>query len=206
MSAAAIFATSATAQTYAPLPAALTDLPPGLQHSADRVWSAICETLRPGSTELYCTDATLSASRWIAARSLRFLRKGLQTLESLGMIERIRRHGLRTIVVLARLKGRERPSRPAPFRRHAAAGKPLPEPPPKPHVTYNPQAYQPFTKPQKSTPEQLAGIQQFRQTEAHAMAQAGNCNGTPAPNSCISLQATHKTAPPDGLAAGPPDG
>ena len=48
MSAAAIFATSATAQTYSPLPAALTDLPPGMRPSATEAWSAICDKLRPG--------------------------------------------------------------------------------------------------------------------------------------------------------------
>ena len=52
MSAAAIFATSATAQTYSPVPIQIADLPPGMRPSADEAWKAICDKLRPGATEL----------------------------------------------------------------------------------------------------------------------------------------------------------
>ena len=110
MSAQALFSHAGDGNAYSPIPDSVWSLPSGQQSSAMAVWSAICHYLRPGSTELRCTDAMLARAHALEGRSLQFLRKGLLALETLELIERKRRRGLRTITVLGRLKGRTRPT------------------------------------------------------------------------------------------------
>ena len=193
MSAAAIFATSATAHTYAPLPAPLTDLPTGTFASAARVWSAICDRLRPDSTDLHCTDAQLSQNRWLAGYSLAFLRKGLHTLESLGMIGRTRRHGLRTIHVLARLRGRERPK--PTYARHQKPKAPAPQ---ISHPDLTPQAPQAFSPAKPLPPDEFMTMRRLMREEMHLLLPPLNCNDTAVKSSYIQPQASAKTPPRPG--------
>jgi hypothetical protein len=193
---------------YIPVPEPLWDLPSSTARSANAVWEAIIRYLPPDRPILTCTDAQLATAPSLRNWSLQFVQKGLRTLEALGIIERKRRYGRRTITVLIRLRTTTapRPSRTAPYKRHAAAGKPLPAPPPKPHNTYNPQAYQPFTKPQRSTPEQHAQVKRFLRDEMHLLIPEEHCNPPDVSNSCISRQASAKNSAVGPASQWPADG
>lgn len=143
MSALALFDHSGNGETYSPIPDAIWALPTGEQPSAMAVWSAVCRYLRPGLTELPITDQELSQAPCLEHRSLQFLRKGLLALETAGLIERRRRHGLRTIIVLGRLRGRARPP--------LKVAKPV-EPPIQ---------SVPFTPPRRLTAEELADVRKL---------------------------------------------
>lgn len=109
MSAQAFFSHQGDGHAYSPTVELIWNLPTGQQAAATAVWSAICLRTRQGSTELRITDSMLLRSPSLRGRSLQFLRKGLKALTDLGMIDRERRRGLRTIFVVGRIKGRTRP-------------------------------------------------------------------------------------------------
>jgi hypothetical protein len=117
---------------YAPVSQRIAELPRGRQHAADQVWKALMELLRRGQTQATVTDRMLRQTRWLRHYSLRFIQKGLQALESLGLIERRRARGLRTIVILDRLRGRARPKPRARAEAAAPAPHPIPAGPPVP--------------------------------------------------------------------------
>ncbi len=108
MSAQNLFSTDG--QTYTPVLDIIATLPRSQRTVADLVWKAIVQYLAPGSTELRITDAMLGQSPWLEGYSSRSMRRGLEALESLELIERERRRGLRTIRVLGRLKCRAKAS------------------------------------------------------------------------------------------------
>lgn len=124
MSAAALFipTTDQGAGSYhVPVSERIADLPREEQRAADLVWKTIVEFLPRGKTQFTIMDKALRRSRWLRAFSLRFVQKGLKALEAIGAIERRRRHGLREIIVLERLRGRaRRPAEPAKGKTKAA--------------------------------------------------------------------------------------
>jgi hypothetical protein len=126
MSASALFVPTTdqgSGSYYVPVTRRIAELPRDQQHSADLVWKALIELLRRGQSSATITDRLLQQTRWLRDFSLRFIQKGLKALESIGVIERIRGRGLRTIVILDRLRGR---SRPEPRPRAEAAPAPAP--------------------------------------------------------------------------------
>jgi hypothetical protein len=114
MSAAALFIPTTdqgAGSYYVPVSVRIAELPRDLRPAADAVWKAIMDFLPRGKTQFTITDRMLRQSRWLRDYSYRFLQKGLWVLEHvLGVIERHRAHGRRTIVVLDRLRGRTRPT------------------------------------------------------------------------------------------------
>jgi hypothetical protein len=119
MSAYALFV-PATGDFHTPADDRIAELAPSLRVAADAVWKAIVDWLPKDKTEMTITDANLRRSKWLAGYSERFVQKGLHALEfgwqtkdnpdAPGLIVRKRRRGLRTIIVVARLRGRKSPS------------------------------------------------------------------------------------------------
>ena len=108
MSAAALFIPG-DGDLFIPVPIRLAGLPKGKILSAQLVYNALIDCLRPGKTETSeaVTDLfLLNNSSWLQGYSISFVQKGLRTLEALGIIERHRRHGRRRIVFKVRLRGR----------------------------------------------------------------------------------------------------
>lgn len=134
MSAKALF-TPGSGDYFTPVDDLIALLPRGKKTAGLLVWNAIVENiklgkaeLKPGETEpkveVKVTDWILSKSSWLRGYSLRFIQKGLQALspfdpdtnpDGIGLIDRKRRNGRRTIIVLARLRGgsgKKRPQKP----------------------------------------------------------------------------------------------
>lgn len=115
MSASALFVPSG-GEGYTPAIARIATLPKSKRQAALLCWQAIVDFLRKDKPELRITDWMLRSSPWLRGFSLRFVQKGLMALserternpDGLGLIDRIRRRGLRTIVIVARLAGRDR--------------------------------------------------------------------------------------------------
>lgn len=107
MSAAALF-TPGSGSFHTPHSERLNALPPGLRVAASEAWHAILDILRRGMTETdeRVTDRVLAQHM---GRSRRFVQKGLKALQDLGMIRRRRQNGRRCIIVLERLRGRDKP-------------------------------------------------------------------------------------------------
>lgn len=107
MSAAALF-TAGSGSYFTPQSARLDALPANQRVAASEAWNAILRSLRRGQTETdeRVTDRVLAH---LLDRGRRFVQKGLKVLEDLGMIRRVRRFGRRSIVVLERFRGREKP-------------------------------------------------------------------------------------------------
>jgi hypothetical protein len=143
MSAAALFLPGA-GDFHVPVTVRLADIPRGHQRAAWRVFSAIIDFLRRDRTELgeRYTDRILQQSPWLKGYGRRFIQKGLKILQDLGLIQRIRQHGRRRIVITGRLRGRAR----------------LPKPQPKPKATKPASIPNVGTVP-TTTPEQLAAVQ-----------------------------------------------
>ena len=122
MSAAALF-TPGEGSFFTPHSEKINALPHSLRVAATEVWHAILNLLRRGqtATDERVTDRVLAQ---FVDRGRRFVQKGLKALEDLGMIERRRQNGRRIIVVLERLRGRDKPQPRAKAGAKPAAGKP----------------------------------------------------------------------------------
>lgn len=107
MSAAALF-TAGSGSYFTPHSERLDVLTANQRVAASEAWNAVLRSLRRGQTETdeRVTDRVLAH---LLDRGQRFVQKGLKVLEDLGMIRRVRRFGRRSIVVLERFRGREKP-------------------------------------------------------------------------------------------------
>ncbi len=120
MSAKALF-TPGSGDYHTPANDRIATLPKNTRVAAQLVWNAVMSLLPMDKTELSITDHMLKQSAWLKGYSYRFVQKGLQALSpnvfnknthkwsgGLGLIDRKRRRGLRTIIVIARLRGSDR--------------------------------------------------------------------------------------------------
>jgi len=158
MSAAALFIPTTddgSGSYWVPVSDRILDLDRDKQNAADRVWKAIVSLLPRGNPErtieMSVTDRMLSQCRCLHGFSERFVQKGLQALESLRLIERIRRRGLRRIRILERLRGHAMPEKPKARQttRPTIPMKPIPNVPPI----------------EPATPEQIAAAAEAGRTE-----------------------------------------
>jgi hypothetical protein len=88
--------------------AVIAGLPRSERLAADLTWKAIIESLKRGETELKIGDEDLRQNRWLRNYAPRFVQKGLRAIQSLGLIDRRRRRGVRTITLLPLLDGARR--------------------------------------------------------------------------------------------------
>jgi hypothetical protein len=132
MSAKALFVPGA-GDYFTPADDRIAELPKGTRVAAQAVWNAIMSLLQADKTELTITDRMLNQCMWLKGYRDRFIQKGLQAISpntfnkktgkcsgGIGLIDRIRRRGRRTIVVVARLRGSE--TRTAPARKTGSVG------------------------------------------------------------------------------------
>lgn len=165
MSAAALF-THGEGSFFTPHSEKINALPPCRRVAASEVWHAILDRLRRGQTQTdeRITDLVLAQ---LIGRSRRFVQKGLKALQNLGMIERRRRHGRRIIIVVERLRGREKPQPRDRAGAKPAAGKPasIPNvgviPPTTPAQLDAAAAAQADRECPEPTPEQIAAAERF---------------------------------------------
>jgi hypothetical protein len=110
MSASALF-TPVAGDFFVPVSVRLATLPRCDQLCTWRVYCAILDYLPRGCTELgeRFTDRVLRQSPWLEGYSSRFVQRGLQILDRIGIIRRERAHGRRRIIIVGRLRGSTKP-------------------------------------------------------------------------------------------------